>query len=136
MPFVVDASVALSWLIDADRTPTTDRLLDRAAQEGIVAPSILGYEIANRLGRAVRTGELSRDQVRELLRAFGALDLDTVRPDVIVLTETSADTGLTAYEAAYLEVAKARGIPLATLDVRLRDAALATGVTVLPAPEP
>lgn len=50
MAFVLDASVALAWLIDSERTAATDALLDRAAVEGVVAPSLLVYEIANRLG--------------------------------------------------------------------------------------
>ena len=37
-------------------------------------------------------------------------------------------TGLTAYDAAYLELAQRRRLPLATLDRALRDAATSAGV--------
>ncbi|HET8927743.1 MAG TPA: hypothetical protein VFN24_07930 [Microbacterium sp.] len=50
------------------------------------------------------------------------------------MTERAAASGLTACDAAYLEIAVTRGIPLATLDGRLRDAALVAGVAVLPTP--
>jgi predicted nucleic acid-binding protein len=43
---------------------------------------------------------------------------------------------LTAYDAAYLELAQRRGLPLATLDKQLRDAASAEGVILLGEPSP
>ncbi|HYP72849.1 MAG TPA: type II toxin-antitoxin system VapC family toxin [Microbacterium sp.] len=132
MAFVLDASVALAWLIDSERMVATDALLDRAAVEGVVAPSLLIYEIANRLGRAVRTGELSRDQAHETLRFFTSLDLEFVQLHTLALVDSTVDTGLTSYDAAYLQVASTRGAPLATLDRKLRAAAEAAGVAVLP----
>lgn len=39
--------------------------------------------------------------------------------------------GLSVYDAAYLELAKRRGLPLATLDEPLREAARGEGVALL-----
>ncbi len=53
-----------------------------------------------------------------------------VRPPVSILSLCTKHL-LTAYDAAYLDLAMRMSIPLATLDVRLRTAALGEGVEVL-----
>lgn len=80
----------------------------------------------------MRTGEFGRDQAHETLRFFTSLDPEFVQFHTLALVDSTVDTGLTSYDAAYLQVASTRGIPLATLDRKLRAAAEVAGVAVLP----
>lgn len=135
MPIVVDASVAISWFFAAEQSPEVDSVWEEAIVAGIAVPSIWSYEVANRLGRAVVAGDTTAAEVTSFFHSLDGVATEVTQPSTSVLVARMVSSGLTAYDAAYLEVAVARGIPLATLDVRLRDAAQAAGVTVLPAPE-
>ena len=55
-----------------------------------------------------------------------------VRETIAATVAVSDRFGLTVYDAAYLEIALRRELPLATLDKELADAARAAGVSVLP----
>lgn len=134
MPIVVDASVAISWFFAAEKSAVVDALWDQAVVSGIAVPTIWSYEIANRLGRAIVAGATTTGEVTQFFNTLSSVATDVMQPAPAALTERMVTSGLTAYDAAYLEIAAARGIPLATLDRRLREAALAAGLTVLPEP--
>jgi len=58
------------------------------------------------------------------------VDPDTPGRALTYAWPLAAQHGLTTYDAAYLELAIRRGLPLATLDVSLARAARAEGVTL------
>ena len=133
MAFVVDTSVALSWYLDDEATPATDALLQAAVDGEAVAPSIWVYEMANALLVAERRGRRSAADVDLDLAALQGLPIEVVAfpalPEVLALGRRH---GLSAYDAAYLELALGRGIPLATKDRQLAVAAQAEGVELQP----
>jgi predicted nucleic acid-binding protein len=135
MTFVVDASVALAWCFEDERSPPLVALLGRAATEGAYAPQIWPLEALNALFSAQRRGRIASAKRRELaslLRELPiALDPDTAT-EAWSATQTLAEAhGLTAYDAAYLELALRLGLPLATLDKALADAARILGAPLL-----
>ncbi len=132
MRIVVDASVALSWFFGDERAADASDLWDAVVAGHIVVPSIWSYELTNRLGRAIAAGETTRSEVERFLEALSRIRTDLQQPSTFTLLRRIADSGLTADDAAYLEIAAARGIPLATFDAKLRAAAEAAGVTVFP----
>ena len=75
-------------------------------------------EIGNLLLRAHRRKRITADKRRELAAAAGALRVKVDREPVTItaLDEIAARHGLSAYDAAYLELALRRGLPLATQD--------------------
>ena len=101
----------------------------------VLVPALFFWEVANALLMAVRRQRLSqaeRVEALQLLEAQG-FDVDPASPaviwhDVIHLAEQCQ---LTAYDAAYLELAMRRGLPLATHDRALRAAARSLGVELL-----
>ena len=131
--FVVDASVALAWCFDDEATAATDALLGRAAVEGVVVPALWFLEVANALLTAERRGRLTPEQTLEVLTRLAALpaerDSAAVSPTAVLALARAQR--LTAYDAAYLELAIRRGLPLATLDEELRRAGKAAGVPLL-----
>ncbi len=66
---------------------------------------------------------------------MAAFDIRIAAPPLIAdfarLSELAARYRLTAYDAAYLDLALRLGLPLATLDADLKKAAQAEGVTVV-----
>lgn len=135
MSLVLDASMAIAWLFEDERTEATVAVLRRVATEGAVVPSLWRLEVANVLEVAVRRGRCDRPHVDRSLARLGALlisiDGETdVRAwgDTLVL---SRDLGLTLYDAAYLELALRLAYPLASCDSALIAAARARSVVVV-----
>lgn len=134
MGFVVDASVTLAWCFSDERTEGTDALLDQVAGERVIAPALWVSETTNSLLTAVRRKRISLEQASRLQRLLADLpiDVDPASSDRQALLETAQRHGLSAHDATYLLLAQRETLPLATLDARLRGAAEAAGVPVLP----
>jgi predicted nucleic acid-binding protein len=133
---VIDASVALAWCFEDESAPSTDAIAETVRRIGGCVPALWRLEVANVLLMAVRRKrivvETSRSMLLDLERF--PLEIDASTNDVAWSeTLTLADRhNLTVYDAAYLELAMRRALPLATLDTRLADAARAEGLAVLP----
>lgn len=132
MSFVLDNSVALAWCFKDERTPLSIALLDRVTLEGAVAPQLWPLEALNVLLVAERRGRIDRE-TRLTLSAFLAELPITIDPETAERTwgataRLAEAHRLTAYDAAYLELAQRMGLPLATQDAELVAAARATGV--------
>jgi predicted nucleic acid-binding protein len=133
--FVVDASVSLTWCFEDQTTPYGEAVLDRFLESGAVVPGIWTLEIANALVVGERRRRLSEAQTIRFIGLLGELpieveesDLDTAFGPVLAIARAHR---LSAYDAAYLELAARRGLPLATLDSALVEAAPAVGVPLL-----
>jgi predicted nucleic acid-binding protein len=133
--FVVDNSVALTWCFEDERTPATAALLDQVGELGALAPMLRPLDALNGLLVAERRGRLDAPRRRRLfgfLRALPIiLDAETAPQTWTGTTRLAERFGLSAYDAAYLELAQRRQLPLASLDRDLRSAAAAIGVAVL-----
>ena len=134
--FVLDCSVAASWLFDDEATPETDALLDQLKEEGAVVPGIWHLEIGNVLVRAERRKRISTARVATYLQLLRRLAIVTdTETDERALRETlmlAREWRLSTYDAAYLELAMRRGKPLATLDRARVRAARYAAVEILP----
>lgn len=135
MTLVLDASLTLSWYFKDERTPAADAVLDQVANTGAVVPSLWRLETANAFQIAIR-----RDRIDVAFRDRAILHPThlpiTVDPETDAYAWTTtlelADRfQLTLYDAAYLELAQRRALPLATLDTALRLAAETLGLTLL-----
>jgi predicted nucleic acid-binding protein len=133
--FVLDNSVALTWCFEDERTPATTALLERVGEAGAFAPGFWPLEALNGLLVAARRGRLDssrRQRLAGFLRALPiSLDGETASQAWTTTVELAERFALSAYDAAYLELAQRHRLPLATLDRDLRAAATALGLTVL-----
>jgi predicted nucleic acid-binding protein len=134
--FVVDASVALAWCFEDEKTNWSEEFLERLRRgDRINVPAHWAAEVANALLMGVRRKRIKPDQPQLLWEELGHLPIDPEPAlsaargkEVLGLGEKH---GLTVYDAAYLELAQRYGVPLATLDGDLRKAAQAEGVPLL-----
>jgi len=129
---VLDSSVTLTWYFEDERTPETLGLLRHVAQAGAVVPALWRLEVANGLQMALRRGRITAEYRDASLSDLGSLAIATdpeTDNHAWEATVRLADRfRLTLYDAAYLELAQRRHLPLATLDCPLRAAAGALGV--------
>lgn len=128
--FVVDASVSAAWFLPDEATPSTEAALQATALQDVWVPALWLLEMGNLLLRAQRRKRISAEKRRELAAAAGALRIKVDRQPVSIseLDELAAAHGLSAYDAAYLELALRRGLPLATQDDALSAAMAKAGV--------
>lgn len=137
MSFVLDNSVAMLWLLP-DSNPagvaTADKALSALKTSQALVPSLWGLEAANVIAKVEGKGLVSEAQAQRFITLLGRLN-------IVIDQETAAhalgDTlnlarryKLSAYDAAYLELALRSGLPLATLDAALARAAKTAGVDV------
>ncbi len=135
MSFVVDSSVALAWCFEDEQTRPVMDLLDRVAESGAIAPSLWPLEALNGLLMAERRRRLDakrRQRLAGFLRGLPiTLDAETADQAWTATARLAERHRLTLYDAAYLELAQRRKLPLATLDGDLIKAGKALGMTLL-----
>jgi predicted nucleic acid-binding protein len=132
---VLDSSATLAWIYSDETTDAIRHVFDTLSEDGAWAPGLWKLEVANILETGVRRGRHDaafRDAtLADLALLSISLDPETDRQAWGPTLQLASRHGLTLYDAAYLELALRRGLPLATLDRELRSAASAEGVVLL-----
>ena len=130
---VVDCSVSLAWYLEGERTDFTDSLLEAMPSMELWVPALWTLEFANALFAAQRrrrldtaTREMIVDQATRL-----PFNIDPYVMPLRLAAELAARYELTPYDAAYLELARRRKLPLATLDAALVSAARTAGISLV-----
>ncbi|MCW7538379.1 type II toxin-antitoxin system VapC family toxin [Aquabacterium sp. A7-Y] len=132
---VLDASLVLAWCFEDEASDAADQLLQQSSVQGVAVPLQWHLEVAQLLDRAQRRERLTEARATEFLALLDAIPVETDaapaergRREVLYLAR---ETRLSPYDAAYLDLAMRRRLPLATRDPMLRQAAAALGVTLL-----
>jgi len=124
--FVIDASVAIKWVID--EPGTTEALSLR--RHRLLAPDLLVAECANILWKKVRRKELSEDEALLAARLLARSDMEFEPMRALLEPATRLAIALDhpAYDCAYLALAEARGCDFVTADAALRRKVLSAGL--------
>jgi predicted nucleic acid-binding protein len=135
LELILDSSVTIAWFMPEEDTGETRKLLDRVTEDGALVPIHWSLEVGNALLVAFRGRRIPVERRREALLQLLKLQITTDRQtldEAWSTTLTLADRfRLTLYDAAYLELAQRRDLPLATLDKDLRKAAKALDIALL-----
>lgn len=124
---VVDASVALKWVIEEEGTPAALDLLD---EDVLHAPDFLLLEVANVLWSKARRAVLSRHEADQAYDAIAAVPM-LVTPLAELVQPARAlafALDLTTYDAVYAALAQKLACSLATADEKLERAVRAAGL--------
>ena len=113
---VVDASVFAAAYFRERRWSEASRLI---AGDGLVAPTLLNYEMANIAGKKLESFPQQQERILESLQTFLRLNVQLRDVDYRQVVDLAALTGLTAYDASYLYVARELSLPLITFDTQL-----------------
>jgi predicted nucleic acid-binding protein len=135
MSLVLDASAALGWVYQDEINDAALHILDRVTTAGAWVPAIWRLEVANGLQIGVRRGRIDAAYRDDALTTFALYDIK-MDPDTWQQawggTIRLADRfGLTVYDAAYVELAQRRSLPLASFDDDMRAAAQALGLEII-----
>lgn len=132
---VLDASVALAYLLDDETTPAVRAAVDLLVRQGAWVVSFWHIEVANALEMAVRRKRINKDQHNAWLADLRQWPIrvdDATERHAWTSTKALAERyRLTYYDAAYLELSLRLEAPLATLDRQLRTAAMGERVLLL-----
>ncbi len=134
--FVVDCSVTMAWFFEDEGGPYADAVQETMARNSSrgVVPALWRLEVANTLVVGERRKRTTEAKSHRFLTLLSLLPIQIDTATTASMWESTIQIarghGLSAYDAAYLELAVRRGLPLATLDAKLKNAALSAGVEI------
>ena len=133
--FVLDNSIVMSWCFQDEANQYADTVLNTLSEITALVPSIWPLELINALLVAERRMCISEADSVRFTTLLSQLPIvvehespEQVIKDVLALARVKK---LSSYDASYLNLAMRKGIPLATLDKRLKQAAVAANVEIL-----
>ena len=137
MDWVIDSSLALSWVLPEEYSGRADAFLQqRSAEDTFWVPALWWYEISNALLMAQKRNRINEADRIQMVALFGLLPVQTDTPFHLEAIHRFQDLALayslTAYDAAYLELALRKGLAIATFDRRLTQAAQKAGLGTIP----
>ena len=131
---IVDGSVAVAWCFPDEKGEYPQAVLDSLSTAGAVVPSLWSLEVANALLMGERRNRSTPEETATSVQFLESLPIsvdDATAPQAFGHTLHLARAhNLSAYDASYLELAMRRGLPLASLDEKLKAAAAAVGVSL------
>ena len=134
-PFVLDASLALSWCFPEEGTSYSRYVLAQLKTTYAVTSALWPFEVASVLAMAERRGRITTNIRQEFIAEMHQLPIQIERREALWLWQQVLPMAekhrLTGYDAAYLELAYREHLPLATLDNDLQRAARQAGVPLL-----
>lgn len=119
MPVVVDAPALVAVLFGE---PEGSSVQARLPETGLVATAMIGFEVANAAVQKLRRGSVTPEQAAAAMVLFGAMAIDLPLVPLDELVPLAQTSGLTAYDAAYLWLARELRADLVTLDKQLEEA--------------
>jgi predicted nucleic acid-binding protein len=119
---VVDASVAVKWLLPEDHSEAAARLL--LGHQDLWAPDLIWAELGNVLWKKWRLSEISAETGAALLADFRRFPLSIQSSELLSegAWEIARDLGRSFYDSLYLALAVSQGCPLVTADQKLWNA--------------
>lgn len=135
MTLVLDCPITLAWCFFDEQTTFTRSILRSIPRRVALVPNIWPIETANVIAMAERKGRIDQAQSKEYLELLRELrieiDSETSSRALTDILSLSRSHNLTAYDAAYLELAMRKGAELATCDAELLRAAQDVGVSLV-----
>ena len=135
MVIIVDASITLAWCLADESDEFAERVLDLVSSQSAQSPAHWPLEVANGLLAAERSGRISAEEIVDVSRMLTALPIEVMPVELSTATGTIVDTArdqkLSVYDAAYVDLARFRNVPLATLDRQLAAAAEEAGIRLV-----
>jgi predicted nucleic acid-binding protein len=135
--FVLDNTVTMAWCFTEEATEHTRTLLNRLSNltDRAIVPALWLYEVVNVIELAARKGRIPREKALAFLDGLADLPIEVENPSrtqvFVAVRKLAGRYQLTGYDAAYLELADRRKLPIASLDKALLRAAVAAGVNTV-----
>jgi predicted nucleic acid-binding protein len=120
--FVVDASVAIKWLLPEIHSEDAERLLDEGVE--LSAPDLIRAEVGNIVWKRWRRGEIPLEKARLALQVFRGYSLDILSSETLLdeAWDIAQSLNRSFYDSLYLALAVYQDSPMVTADRRLYNA--------------
>jgi len=129
---VLDCSVTMSWFFADEADAYSDRVLASLKDGEAFVPSVWPLEVANAFLVAEKRKRITRAKVIHDLNLLKALRIKvSMQSPIAEIYSLARQSRLSSYDASYLELAMRLGLPLATKDKKLIQAAKKLGVSLL-----
>ena len=135
--FVLDNSVTMRWCFEETATAYSDSVYQKLAEGAeAVVPVIWLYEVISVLAKAQKSKSIASEKAEAFLselRSSVTIRVDWDGSDRILtdVHKLAVTNRLSGYDAAYLELALRKRMPLASLDEDLKRAAIASGINLV-----
>lgn len=130
----IDASVTLAWCFPDEASNYADSVLLALENQTVIVPTIWAVEITNALLVGERRKRIRQPEIRRFVDLLKGLSVVEERQKfaetVSNVLPLAREYDLSAYDAAYLDVAIRHEIPLATLDAAMQKACTAAGIEI------
>ena len=131
---VIDASVALAWCFPDEANDYADKVLVALEGRSILVPALWPIEITNALVVAERRKRIIQSSIRRFIELLSELTVIMVAQSATEsarnILPLAREYNLSAYDAAYLDVALRDDAPLATLGKKLQEAGRTAGIEI------
>lgn len=119
--YVLDASFVLAFLLPDETKDAVDDSFARYSRGecGLISTQLLPFETLNGLRSAVVRKRFSEQTATELICGFFDLQIPLHDIDFKSVFQIATKNGLSVYDASYVQLARATGYPLLTMDTRL-----------------
>lgn len=133
--FVIDCSLTMAWLFEDEKSSYSEKIFDQLEDEKAIVPSIWLLEVINVLLISEKRKRITSTHTSHFINVLTNLPIQIIENNNLSQHESvlflAKKHDLTAYDAAYLDLASKFGVPLATLDKALSKAAKEAGVPLL-----
>jgi predicted nucleic acid-binding protein len=133
MAFVLDASIAVAWVVPSQATDYARRVRLKAKREPFHVPTIFAAEVSNVIVMLERRAILTAQGAEAAAHVLDRLEpiVHEIALGVAELRNLANRFGLTAYDASYLALALELQMPIACGDRPLKTALKRAGVKLV-----
>ena len=128
MNIVSDTNIFLAVALDE---PEKHKIIEITSEINIIAPEVLPYEIGNALSAMVKRKRISNDEALSVLNTIGRITVKLSAIDIQESLKIAIKFNIYAYDAYFIQCAKAISCPLITLDKRMKQVASKLDIKVL-----
>ena len=128
MNIVSDTNIFLAVALDE---PEKDRIIQLTSGLDAIAPEILPYEIGNALSAMIKRKQITYDEALFAQKAASLIPVRLISIDIQQALKLAIEFNIYAYDAYFLQCARAMSRPLITLDKRMKQVATKLNVELL-----
>jgi len=128
MDIVIDTSVLIAVIVGE---PERNKIVEFTMGNTLIGPGSIPWEIGNAFSAMFKQNRLTLDEAQKGLAIFDSIPLRYIKPDFVNALKISKQTNMYAYDAYFLDCAIRHKIPLLTLDLKLKKAALNLNVKIM-----
>lgn len=128
MNIVSDTNIFLAVVLDE---PEKGRIIQLTSGLDAIAPEILPYEIGNALSAMIKRKQITHDEALSTQIAANLIPIRLISIDIQQALKLAIEFNIYAYDAYFLQCARAMSCPLITLDKRMSQVASKLNIEVL-----